>query len=97
MESSDMSEHSKSRSLFGVADVGGFAFPDGVLGGEEVDAFVVVDGAVFCDVVGADGVVGEEDYGIAFQWFETELSSAWGEWCEDDGAGGIFLLYWLSD
>lgn len=43
-------------SLFRVADVGGFAFPDGVLGGEEVDAFVV-NVAVLVDVVGADGIV----------------------------------------
>jgi hypothetical protein len=50
--------------LFRIADVGGFAFPDGVLGGEEVDAFGVVDVAVFCDVVGADGVVDVEDDGL---------------------------------
>jgi hypothetical protein len=32
-----------------VSDVGGFAFPDGVFRGKEVDAFVVVNVAVLAD------------------------------------------------
>jgi hypothetical protein len=63
-------------SLFGVADVGGFAFPDGVSGGEEVDAFVVVDVAVLCDVVGADGAVDVEDDGFAVEGRGVELRGA---------------------
>jgi len=50
-------------SLFRVADVGGFAFPDGVLRGEDIDAFIV-NVAVLIDVVGADGVVDVEDDGL---------------------------------
>jgi hypothetical protein len=43
-----------------IPDVRLLAFPDRVLGGEEVDA-LVVDATVFFDLVGADGVVGEKD------------------------------------
>jgi hypothetical protein len=43
-----------------IPDVRLLAFPDRVLWGEEIDA-LVVDVAVFFDLVGADGVVGEKD------------------------------------
>jgi hypothetical protein len=56
-----------------------------VLGGEEVDAFGVVDMAVFCDVVGADGVVDVKDDGFAVEGFGVEFRGAGDERGEDDG------------
>ena len=43
--------------LFWIVDEWGFSVPEGMIGGEDVDAVFIVDVAVFVDFVDASGVV----------------------------------------
>jgi|AntRauTorcE11897_2_1112592.scaffolds.fasta_scaffold111830_1 hypothetical protein len=70
-----------SISKIRIADIEGFAFPDRVVRGEEIDA-VDVDVPVFVDAETGDRVVDSEDDCFAFEGLWIEFGSAGDDGCE---------------